>query len=125
MTDTYPYDIDPEYHHLAWTVFNAAGTRHDIETCHGIVTHIFDDLGCGPPGTAHPPRVKYDALGSSGGPWEPGAWIPAEDQRAQVTATAPDKDVTAMTPEERAELKAALEAADAAERAGATGGGQE
>lgn len=120
MTDTYPYAIDDDYHPLSWTIFKAGGTQHDIDTCHNIATHLFDDLGCGPPGTAHEPRVKYDALGSSGAPWEPGVWIPVEDERAAVVATAPDKDITAMTAEERAELKAALEAAEAAEQAGAT-----
>ena len=118
--DIYPYAVDPDYHPLTNAIFKAGGTQHDIDTCHAIAKHIFDDLGCGAPGTAHEPKVKYDALGSSGAPWEPGVWIPVEEARASVVATAPDKDITAMTPEERAELKAALEAAEAAERAGAT-----
>ena len=65
--------------------------------------------------------IKYDALGGSGAPWEPGMWIPVEDDRMQVIATAPDKDITAMSQAERAELRAALDAADDAERANATG----
>ena len=52
------------------------------------------------------------------------AWCTVTGERDKsmeaMIATAPDKHITAMTPEERAELKAALEAAEAAERAGAT-----
>lgn len=66
--------------------------------------------------------MKYDALGGSGAPWEQGMWIPADENRMQVVATAPDKDVTAMSDAERAELRAALDAADDAARSGAAGG---
>lgn len=121
IEDVYPYHIDPARHRLAWVIFNAAGVRHDLETCEAIAKHIFDDLKCGPPGSAGDPTVKYDALGGSGAPWEPGRWIPMSEGRLQVVATAPPKDVTAMSWEERAELRAALEAAEDAERAGATG----
>lgn len=112
--DIYPYPTDPQYHEYAWVLFNAAGTAHNIDTCSAIATHIFDHLGCGPPGTTHPPKVKYDALGGSGGPWEPGEWIDVDDDRAVIIATAPDKNITDMTDTERAELRAALDAADTA-----------
>ena len=52
-----------------------------------------------------------------GGPWEAGAWIPADQGRASVRVTAPSVDIGAMTVEEREELRAALEAVDVMERA--------
>lgn len=123
MVDThsiYPYAVDPDRHPLAWVFFNVAGTaKFDLDTADTLAKHVFGDLACGGPGTAGEPQIIYDALGSSGGPWELGAWIKADEPRRKVRTTAPDKDVTAMTEEERAELRAALEAAEDAARAGA------
>lgn len=118
--DPYPYETDPTRHEYAWALFNAAGIRHDIDACDALAKHLFDDLGCGPPGTTHEPRVKYDSLGGSGAPWELGSWIPVDEDRVTVTATAPVVDVTAMTDEEAAEWQAALDARRDALRADAT-----
>lgn len=120
MNDPYPYETDPESHPFAWVFFYIAGIATTLDVANAMAKHVFDDLGCAPPGTEHEPNIKYDALGGSGAPWEPGMWIPVEDDRMQVIATAPDKDITAMSQAERAELRAALDAADDADRAGAT-----
>lgn len=117
--EIYPYDIPMGYHPLAWVFFHAAGMSMDLDTAQVMAKHVFDDLGCGEPGTSHNPSIKYDALGSGGGPWEPGVWIPAGEGRMQVVATAPPVDVTAMSVEQRAELQAALDAAADAEAADA------
>lgn len=121
--EIYPYPIDEsdEYHPRAWMLFNAPGTpRPSVEVASNILRHLEDSLGVDlTPGVIHAPELQYDALGSAGAPWEHGIWIPADESRAPVTATAVDKDVTAMTAEERAELQAALDAAEIAVRAGA------
>lgn len=121
--ETYPYDIPEDKHPLAWVFFNAGGISPDLDTAEALAKHVFDDLGCGAPGTAHEPRVLYDALGGSGGPWEPGAWPTVEEGRMLVVATAPPRDVTAMSDAEAAELQAALDARRDALAAGAVGGG--
>lgn len=121
--EIYPYPIDEsdEYHPRAWMLFNAPGTpRPSVEVASNILRHLEDSLAVDlTPGAVGPPKLKYDALGSAGEPWEHGLWIPADEARAPVTATAVDKDVTAMTAEERAELQAALDAAEIAVRASA------
>ena len=117
--EIYPYEKAPDRHELAWVFFNAGGIAPDLDTAERLAQHVFDDLGCGEPGTAHEPRVLYDALGGSGGPWEPGAWPSVEDGRTLVVATAPPVDVTRMSDEQAAELQAALDARQDALRAGA------
>ena len=52
------------------------------------------------------PQVKYDTLGGDGSPHQDGRWIGALEDREPVT-TAP-VDVKSLTPEQRAELRAAL-----------------
>lgn len=122
--DPYPYENDPTRHEYTWAIINAAGIRHDLDACEALARHLFDDLGCGPPGTTHEPRVKYDALGGSGAPWELGSWIPADADRMTVTATAPAVDVTDMSDAEVAEWQAAIDARRDALRADATGQGE-
>lgn len=111
--ETFPEDADPR----SWMFFNVPGTpRFALEVADTLVKHL-DALGVDlTVGAVKTPAVKYDAVGSSGGPWETGMWIDWGEDRATVTATAPDKDVTAMSEEERAELRAALDAAEDAER---------
>lgn len=125
MDEIYPYPKDPHEHPLAHTLFNITGIGLSFDACNTVAKHLFDELGCGPPGTTHPPRIKYDALGSSGGPWQPGAWIPMDEPRQAVVVTAPAKDVSKMTPEELAELKAAIQARELAEQAGTLHQGDE
>ena len=117
--EIYPYKCDPDRHPLSWVFFHAGGISPDLDTAEALAKHVFDDLGCGPPGTAHEPRVLYDALGGSGGPWEPGAWPSVEEGRMLVVATAPPVDVTRMSDEQAAELQAALDARRDALRADA------
>lgn len=124
LSEVYPYEKDPTRHRFAWLFFNMPGVaKNDLDSADRMARHVFDDLGCGAPGTTHPPRLKYDAIGGSGGPWEDGRWIKAEDQRQAYTATVPVVDVTAMTPDERAaylaEVAAMVKAAEDADRAGA------
>ena len=113
----YPYPKDENEHPYAFVFFHAAGAGLDFDGCNAMARHVFDDLGCAPPGSAHPPKIHHDALGTDGGPWKEGAWQDVEKPRIVVVATAPKKDVTAMTPEERAERRAALDAAEVAEQA--------
>lgn len=122
LDDVYPYERDPDSHEYAWVFFNAAGVRHDLETCNALARFVFDELGCGAPGSSGPPRLKYDAVGGSGAPWEPGRWIPVDHDRMVVTATAPAVDVTAMSEAEVAEWQAAIDARRDALRAGAANG---
>ena len=117
MDDIYPYPVADDSHPLAWVFFNAAGFRFDLESCEKLAAHVFDSLKCGAPGSDGAPLIKYDGLGGMGGPWEAGAWIPADQGRASVRVTAPSVDIGAMTVEEREELRAALEAVDVMERA--------
>ncbi|EEI16247.1 phage gene 29 protein family protein [Corynebacterium lipophiloflavum] len=122
MTDTYPYNTDPDRHRLAWVFFNVpTSPAMDLDAAEALAQHVFDNLGCTAPGTAHDPLVKYDALGGSGAPWEPGRWIKADEDRAPVQATAPVVDVTAMDAAERAaylaEVQAAVSAAEDADLA--------
>lgn len=118
----YPYERDPERHPYAWVFFNVPGSpAMDLDSAEALARHVFDNLGCGAPGTASDPSIHYDAMGSSGGPWEDGAWRDIAEERFAVTATAPVVDVTAMGPEERAaylaEVQAAVDAAADADRA--------
>ena len=52
------------------------------------------------------PAVKYDALGGSGSPNEPGVWIGALEERQPVET--PPIDVSTLTAEQRAALLAEL-----------------
>lgn len=117
ISTIYPYEKDDSHHEYAWVFFHAPGFAPNIEIADELAKHIFDDLGCAPPGSRHQPRVKYDALGSAGAPWQPGAWIPLDEPRMDVTATIPDKPVAEMSEEEKAEALAALQAEADAQRA--------
>lgn len=120
----YPYDKDPHEHEYAYVLYNAAGLGLDFEACNVLAKHLFDDLKCGPPGTLGEALVHYDALGTNGGPWRRGKWRPIDEPRAEVVATAVDKNVSDMTEEELAELKAAIAAVETAKRSGAIGDSQ-
>lgn len=56
------------------------------------------------------PQVQYDSLGGSGSPHEDGRWIGALEDREPITPQT--VDVKSMTPEQRAELRAALDEED-------------
>ena len=115
----YPYPRDGQYHPWSFLFFNMPHlTIRDIDACHRMATWVFDTLGCGGPGTVADPSVKYDALGSSGAPWEEGRWIPAARERSPVQVTTPDTDLTQMGEEELAEYIANAQAALVAKRAG-------
>jgi len=114
LATIYPYRREPGHHPLAPLFFNSV-VKADLEVADALAKHIFDRLGCSPPRN---PSVKYDALGSSGAPWEPGAWIDATAERMAVHVTVSEKPVADMDAAERAQLRRELEAADAAERAG-------
>ena len=117
LTLLYPYDKDAERHPLAWVFFHAAGLQADLDVCDALAKHVFDKLGCSGPGSASEPTVKYDALGTSGAPYEPGAWIAREKPRLQVATTMPEKSVTHMDDEEFVEAQHAIIAEAAARRA--------
>lgn len=117
--ETWPYPIDVNYHPLAWVFFNAGNIPFDIIQADALARHVFDNLQCGAPGSAGDPLVKYDALGGTGAPWENGEWIAVDQPRAMVVATAPSVDLGSMDAQSRAELRAALDAADIAAAANA------
>lgn len=110
----YPYQVDPEHHPLAMLFFNAP-VKADLEVADALARHVFDRLDCSPPRN---PVVKYDALGSSGAPWEPGAWIDADAERMTVEVTVQDKPVSEMDDDELATLERDLNAVRDARRAG-------
>lgn len=56
------------------------------------------------------PQVQYDNLGGTGSPHEDGRWIGYLEDREPVTTST--VDVKSMTPEQRAELRAALDEED-------------
>lgn len=56
------------------------------------------------------PQVKYDSLGGQGSPHQDGRWIGALEDREPVAVQA--VDVKALTPEQRAALRAALDEED-------------
>lgn len=116
--EIYPYKTDPKHHPLAMLFFNSA-VKVDLEVADALAKHVFDQLGCSPPRN---PAVKYDALGSSGAPWEPGAWIDGDADRMTVHVTVSEKPVVEMDAAERAKLRHELDAAEVAERAGTLGG---
>lgn len=113
----YPYDKASDRHPLAWVFFHAAGLQLDIDVADALAKHVFDKLGCAGPGTASEPVIKYDALGSTGAPYEPGAWIDRSKDRLQVATTMPEKSVTQMDDEEFVEAQHALIIEAAARRA--------
>lgn len=118
--DIYPYEIDDQYHPASYLLFNAPDLpRTSVEVASNTMKWLEAQGVDLTPGKTHAPKWKYDALGGSGAPWENGIWIAIDEDRAPVVATAADKNITDMTPEERAELRAALEAAETAHRAGA------
>lgn len=114
----YPYRRDPGHHPLALLFFNSP-VKADLEVCDALAKHVFDRLDCSPPRN---PLAKYDALGSSGAPWEPGVWIDADAERMTVNVTVSEKPIGEMDAAERAKLRHELDAADDAERAGTLGG---
>lgn len=117
IEDLYPYQRDPQHHPLAMLFFNSP-VKADLEVCDALAKHVFDRLDCSPPRN---PEVKYDALGSSGAPWEPGAWIKDTDDRMTVHVTVSEKPVAEMDAAERAKLRHELDAAEDAEQAGTLG----
>lgn len=119
----YPYDKSPDKHPLAWMFFHAAGLQLDIDVADALAKHVFDKLGCAGPGTASEPAIKYDALGSTGAPYEPGAWIAREKDRLQVTTTMPEKSVTRMDDAEFVAAQHAVIVEAAARRARAADSG--
>ncbi|OLT54830.1 hypothetical protein BJF89_00940 [Corynebacterium sp. CNJ-954] len=56
------------------------------------------------------PQVRYDSLGGSGSPHEDGLWIGALEERQGPAS--PQVDVSSMTPEQKAALRAALDQED-------------
>ena len=117
--ELYPYPRDGQYHPWSFVFFNMPHlTIRDIDACHRMAVWLFDTLGCGEPGTSHPPTVKYDALGSSGAPWEEGRWTHTDQERTPVQVTTPDKDLTEMGEDELAEYIVNAQAALVAKRAG-------
>lgn len=118
MTEIYPYPKDAHEHPYAFVFYHAAGLGLNFDASNDLAKHVFDYLRCGPPGTVGEPTIKYDALGTDGGPWKAGTWIGRDESRREVVVTVPAKSVKDMTPEERAELRQALEMAEVAEQAG-------
>lgn len=119
VDELYPYPRDGQYHPWSFLFFNMPHlTIRDIDTCHRMAVWLFDTLGCAGPGTSQAPSMKYDALGSSGAPWEEGGWIPVDNERTPVQVTTPEKDLTAMDEVELAEYIANAKAALVAKRAG-------
>lgn len=110
----YPYEAHPEHHPLAMLFFNSP-VKADMEVADALAKHVFDRLDCSPPRS---PSVKYDALGTSGAPWEPGAWIEAGKDRMSVEVTVQDKPVAEMDDVELAALERDLNAVKDARRAG-------
>ena len=115
----YPYLKDEHEHEHAYVAFNIPGVNLSFDAANIVAEHLFDKLKCGPPGTMGEPEIHYDALGTTGGPWQQGEWKPISQPRAQVVVTAADKPVSDMTDEELAELEAAIEAVKTAKRSGA------
>lgn len=122
--ELYPYPRDPQYHPLSFLFFNMPHlTIRDIDACHRMAVWLFGSLGCGAPGTAASPSVKYDALGTAGAPWEEGVWIQADQERTPVQVTTPvEKDLTEMDEAELAEYITNAQAALIAKRAGTAKG---
>lgn len=122
--ELYPYPRETQYHPWSFLFFNMPHlTIRDIDACHHMAVWLFDTLGCTGPGTAGVPQVKYDALGSSGAPWEEGVWIPTDRERTPVQVTTPvEKDLTEMDEIELAEYITNAQAALIAKRAGTARG---
>lgn len=118
IEELYPYPRSADFHELAFLFFNGP-VKMDIEVADAMAKHIFDRLDCSPP---REPSVKYDALGSAGAPWEPGAWIERDAERMTVTVTVPEKPVAQMDDAELAALRRDLDAAEVARKAGTLGG---
>lgn len=115
--DIYPYEVDEERHPWSFVFFNVNGAaRFDLDTAETLAKHI-EALGFD---RVNESTIKYDAFGTSGGPWEIGGWIKVEDERMQVSVNIPPKDITDYSDEEIAEAEAALSALKSARAAGAT-----
>lgn len=117
LDELYPYPRDPKFHPLACLFFNMPHLAVDADGAHAMAKWVFGHLGCGGPGTAAPPTVKYDALGGSGAPHEHGVWITADSDRMTVQVTTPEKDLTEMDEAELAEYITNAKAALVAKRA--------
>ena len=118
LDELFPYPRDPSFHPLAFVFFNMPHLKVDADGAHAMAVWVFDRLGCGGPGTAAPPSVKYDALGGSGAPHEHGVWIKAEDDRMTVQVTTPEVVLTDMSEDKLAEFITNAKAALVAKRAG-------
>lgn len=118
LDELYPYPRDPNFHRLAFVFFNMPHLAMDADGANAMARWVFDRLGCGAPGEAAAPTVKYDALGGSGAPHELGVWIKAEDDRATVEVTTPEVVLTDMDEAKLAEVISNAQAALVAKRAG-------
>lgn len=118
LEELFPYPRDPAFHPLASLFINMPHLKLDADAAHATATWVFDRLGCAGPGTASTPTVKYDALGSSGAPWEYGVWIKAEAERVPVEVTTPEVVLTDMDEAALAEVISNAQAALVAKRAG-------
>lgn len=116
MSDLYPYKKDPHEHPFAFVFYNAAGLGLNFDSSNALAKHIFDDLKCGPPGSAGDPVVHYDALGTAGGPWRTGVWIPVDEPRMRVDEPAVDRPVADMSDDELEKLKAQIAAVEASKK---------
>lgn len=112
--EIYPYQVHPDHHPLAMLFFNSP-VKVDLDVADALAKHVFDQLDCSAPRN---PQIKYDALGASGAPWEPGAWIGADKDRMTVEVTVQDKPVEEMDDDELAALERDLNAVKDARRAG-------
>lgn len=122
VDELYPYPRDSSFHPLAFVFFNMPHLKVDADGAHALAVWVFDRLGCGGPGSATPPTVKYDALGGSGAPHEHGMWIKAAEDRMAVEVTTPEIVLTDMDEESLAEMIANAQAALVAKRAGTAKG---
>lgn len=113
----YPYEVDEEYHKWSYCLFNVPGVpRLQLETCSVIMKHL-EDLGFVGPNVSHPSKLIYDALGTSGGPWENGTWQGVDKPRASVTLTVPEKDVSDYDDADIAEMERVLNTLKSVKRA--------
>ena len=122
IDELFPYPRDPSFHPLAFLFFNMPHLKVDADGAHAMAVWVFDRLGCGGPGTAATPTVKYDALGGSGAPYEHAVWIKADEDRMAVEVTTPEVVLTDMDEADLAEVIANAQAALVAKRAGTAKG---
>lgn len=69
------------------------------------------------------PRIKYDPLGTPGGPGDAGVWIPVDQPRAEVAGTPVPTSLGELSPRELDELIVQAQAAQRAKLAREADGG--